>query len=102
VLDECARLGCEKRDFFAKKGDVFLWTADLVHGSNPRTRPEEETRMSVVTHYCPRTTWPFWFRFHRNKQKFASYAGRGEYTSLYYELPTPQSPGMARPQYSFD
>ena len=31
-----------------------------------------------------------------------SYAGRGEYTSLYYELPTPQSPGMARPQYSFD
>ena len=31
--------GCEKRDFLAKKGDVFLWAADLVHASNPRTRP---------------------------------------------------------------
>jgi ectoine hydroxylase-related dioxygenase (phytanoyl-CoA dioxygenase family) len=99
VLAECARLGCEKRDFLAKKGDVFIWSADLAHGSKPRTRPDEETRMSVVTHYCPQTTRPFWFRFHPTKRKLIPYGGRAEYASLYYELPVS---GMAKPRYSFD
>ena len=58
ILARCAAIGCVKRDFIAKKGDVFLWAADLLHGSNPRTRSEEETRMSCVTHYCPETTQP--------------------------------------------
>src|SRR5207344_1806798 len=43
ILEQCRERGCAKRDFIAKKGDVFLWAADLVHGSNPRTRPIEET-----------------------------------------------------------
>jgi Phytanoyl-CoA dioxygenase (PhyH) len=87
LLRECARLGCEKKDFIAKKGDAFIWAADLVHGSNPRTRPEGETRRSVVTHFCPTTTRPFWFRFHPGKRGLASHRGIAEYASQFYQLP---------------
>ncbi|HVU03073.1 MAG TPA: phytanoyl-CoA dioxygenase family protein [Polyangiaceae bacterium] len=94
LLSECARLHCEKHDFIAKKGDVFLWAADLVHASNPRTLPEEETRLSVVTHYCPKSTKPYWFRFHKENRKLQSFEGRAEYASVYYRLP---ASGMATP-----
>ena len=87
LLDQCAHAGFPKRDFIAKKGDVFVWAADLVHGSNPRTLPEHETRMSVVTHYCPRTTAPYWLRFHpRHAARVEDESGVA-YMSSYYELP---------------
>jgi phytanoyl-CoA hydroxylase len=92
LLSEIERLGCRKRDFIAEKGDVFVWAADLVHGSNPRTRPDAETRMSLVTHYCPRTTKPFWFRFHPRHRRLESFEGRVEYASQYYVLPTNGKP----------
>jgi phytanoyl-CoA hydroxylase len=98
ILRECARLGCEKKDFIAKKGDAFIWAADLAHGSNPRTLPAEETRRSVVTHYCPTTTVPFWFRFHPGKRGLASYGGVAQYASQYYELPARTE--LPRPVYS--
>jgi ectoine hydroxylase-related dioxygenase (phytanoyl-CoA dioxygenase family) len=98
LLGECQRLGCPKRDFIAKKGDVFVWAADLVHGSNPRTRPEHETRLSVVTHYCPRTTRPFWLRFHRKHAERVEHASGAAYMSSYYELPVLEN--IARPTFS--
>lgn len=88
--------GCAKRDFLARKGDVFLWAADLVHGSNPRTRPLAETRRSCVTHYCPTTSQPFWFRrleHHRGLQPH----GDARIASSYYRLP--KGPEMARPAF---
>jgi hypothetical protein len=88
LIGECERLGCPKRDFIAKKGDVFVWAADLVHGSNPRSLPEHETRMSVVTHYCPRSTSPFWFRMHPKNRRLESFEGKAEYASAIYVLPT--------------
>jgi phytanoyl-CoA hydroxylase len=91
----CERAGCAKKDFIAKKGDVFLWAADLVHGSNPRTRPEHETRRSLVTHYCPTTTTPFWLRFHPRHAARVEYERGTTYMSSYYELPT--GGGVARP-----
>jgi ectoine hydroxylase len=39
-----------KKDFYAKKGDVFLWHANLIHGGNPITDPSR-TRKSMVAHY---------------------------------------------------
>jgi phytanoyl-CoA hydroxylase len=100
LVRECERLGCVKRDFIAKKGDVFLWSADLVHGSNPRTRPDTETRMSVVTHYCPRTTAPFWFRFHPDCREPETFESRARYVSRYYRLPARGA--MARPTFAID
>lgn len=37
--------------FAARKGDVLIWHADLVHGGNPVS--SDITRKSIVTHYCP-------------------------------------------------
>jgi ectoine hydroxylase-related dioxygenase (phytanoyl-CoA dioxygenase family) len=45
-----------KVPFAAKKGDVFVWHADLVHGGNPVSRVV--TRKSIVTHYCPKHLTP--------------------------------------------
>jgi len=96
LVEQCERAACTKRDFIAKKGDVFVRAADLVHGSNPRTRPEHETRMSLVTHYCPTTTRPFWLRFHPRHATQVEYARGMTYMSSYYELPT--DGGVARPR----
>jgi phytanoyl-CoA hydroxylase len=95
ILQYCERMGCAKQDFFAKKGDVFVWAADLAHGSNPRTRPDEETRMSLVTHYAPESVQPYWFRFHREHRTAVSYGARAKYVSYHYLLP--KGPGMAQP-----
>ena len=94
---ELKKHGCPKRDFLAKKGDVFLWSADLVHGSNPRTRPEVETRRSCVTHYCPETTKPFWFRIYRGHRGLEPAGERAFVASSYYKVPKP--PGLARPAF---
>jgi ectoine hydroxylase-related dioxygenase (phytanoyl-CoA dioxygenase family) len=40
----------EKKTFLAKKGDVFIWHANLLHGGNPMNQPEL-TRKSMVFHY---------------------------------------------------
>jgi phytanoyl-CoA hydroxylase len=48
--------GLKKLQFAAKRGDVLVWHADLVHGGNPVSR--EVTRKSIVTHYCPKHLAP--------------------------------------------
>jgi len=41
--------GFERRKFRPRKGDVFLWSADLAHCGSPRAEPGR-TRKSIVTH----------------------------------------------------
>ncbi len=45
-----ARSPLTRRVFTPKKGDVFLWSANLVHGGQP-VHDESLTRWSQVTHY---------------------------------------------------
>ena len=45
-----------KMPFAARKGDVLIWHADLVHGGNPVS--QAVTRKSIVTHYCPKHLAP--------------------------------------------
>lgn len=90
VRERSEELGCEKRSFIAKKGDVFLWAADLVHGSNPRTRPVEETRLSCVTHFVPETAKPLWFLFSPDRRGLEPYGDRAWLASSHYELPRTQ------------
>lgn len=53
----CEQAGLERQTFHAKKGDVFLWHAALVHGGSPATDPQA-TRKSLVVHYSSRTAYP--------------------------------------------
>ena len=91
--------GMKYERFMAKKGDVFVWAADLVHQSHPRTMAEDTPRLSCVTHYCPTTTVPFWNRFHPDKTGRMPYGDSGEFASLYYPLPKPE--GMIAPVWTF-
>ena len=85
----CQSRGLEYRRFLAKKGDVFFWAADLVHRSHPRALPEGTSRLSCVTHYCPATVHPFWFRFHPDNRGIEpdSSGSPGAFASSFYKLP---------------
>lgn len=86
----CREAGMTYHRFPARKGDVFFWTADLVHCSHPRTLPPETSRLSCVTHYHPATTEPFWFRYHPDRQAVRRMGDRGSYVSLHYDLAQPE------------
>jgi phytanoyl-CoA hydroxylase len=47
---ECAQRGLQPATFAARKGDVFIWSAYLLHGGSPIADPAK-TRKSVVFHY---------------------------------------------------
>ncbi len=97
-LDEaCKKAGMEYDRFLAKKGDVFLWTADLVHRSHPRRLPEGTSRLSCVTHYYPATTQPFWFRFLEDRRALRSYNDVAGYVSYHYNLDQ-SGEGMIAPE----
>jgi len=40
----------QKKKFLAKKGDVLIWSSNIIHGGSPVTK-EGSTRWSQVTHY---------------------------------------------------
>jgi hypothetical protein len=44
--------GLKTETFMAKKGDVLIWHADLMHGGVPIQDPRQ-TRKSLVAHFMP-------------------------------------------------
>lgn len=51
VLEEMiVKNNFKKQEFYAKKGDVFIWHANLVHGGSPILK-NNSTRKSMVIHY---------------------------------------------------
>jgi phytanoyl-CoA hydroxylase len=87
---------CEARQlgygrFLARKGDVFFWTADLVHRSHPRVLPPETPRMSCVTNYCPATSVPHYFT-DPEFRGIEPYWDVGGFASSYYKLPNLSQP----------
>ena len=50
IAGRVAELGLEKKVFLARKGDVFIWHANLMHGGEPHRDPAQ-TRKSMVFHY---------------------------------------------------
>jgi phytanoyl-CoA hydroxylase len=57
ILDEGRRRGYPIESFFAKRGDILVWHADLAHGGAAITRPET-SRRSLVGHFCPVSAVP--------------------------------------------
>ena len=53
----CEEAGYEKLTFHAKKGDVFLWHAALVHAGSP-VNDSALSRKSLVVHYSSHTGYP--------------------------------------------
>ncbi len=77
--ERAAERGIPKMQFAARKGDVLVWHADLVHGGNPVSR--DITRKSIVTHYCPKHLSPL-FAEHLRVRLWDH--GGHRYTSAYY------------------
>jgi hypothetical protein len=77
--ERAVQRGIPKLPFAAKKGDVLVWHADLVHGGNPVSRAT--TRKSIVTHYCPKHLSPLFAEHLRTRQW--DHAGH-RYTSGHY------------------
>jgi len=50
IAEVVAATGIQPVDFLAKKGDVLIWHANLIHGGKPIAR-EGLTRKSLVAHY---------------------------------------------------
>ena len=50
IDDEIRENRLEKKDFYAKKGDLFIWHANLLHGGEP-ILDKTRTRKSMVMHY---------------------------------------------------
>jgi ectoine hydroxylase-related dioxygenase (phytanoyl-CoA dioxygenase family)/multidrug efflux pump subunit AcrA (membrane-fusion protein) len=65
--------GLTLQRFEAKKGDVLIWSAALMHGGSPVTDPNL-TRKSLVTHYCPADLQPM-FAYKGGRSKRKSVAG---------------------------
>ena len=82
---EATRRGLVQSTFLPKKGDVLLWHADLPHGGSVVTAPGR-TRRSLVTHYCPMSLTPYYFRFiAESRRKKVSAVGDNGMCSMYYD-----------------
>ena len=61
--------GLSMQRFIAKKGDILMWSAGLIHGGSP-LMDAILTRKSLVTHYCPADQQPmFAYKGGRPKRK---------------------------------
>jgi hypothetical protein len=84
LKERALEAGLTKERLAAKRGDVLVWHADLVHGGNP-VRPGI-TRKSVVTHYCPKYVAPLYSEL--KKTRIFHY-GNHCYTTAYYTKSEP-------------
>ncbi len=62
TLEMCAERGLETKRFMAKKGDVLIWHADLMHGG-AKIEDAERTRKSLVAHFMPLGVMPTFYDF---------------------------------------
>ena len=60
TLKHCDAAGLRTEYFMAKKGDVLIWHADLMHGGAPIGDPSL-TRKSLVSHYMPHGEKPTFY-----------------------------------------
>lgn len=84
LIRKSEEMGLQKKTFRPSKGDVLIWSADLVHGGSPIGDPSL-TRRSIVGHYCPVDRTPHYFAHRPNRTKVA-FEG-GYFSSYYYDPP---------------
>jgi hypothetical protein len=84
LIRKSEELGLEKKIFRPKKGDVLIWSADLVHGGSP-VGNQNLSRRSMVGHYCPVERTPHYFNYLPNQSAKVPYKD-GFFSSSYYQL----------------
>jgi hypothetical protein len=62
--EHCAERGLKTERFMARKGDVLIWHADLMHGGAV-IEDHERTRKSLVAHFMPLGVMPTFQDFSR-------------------------------------
>lgn len=62
TLRMCEERGLKTETFTAKKGDVLIWHADLMHGGAP-IQDRQRTRLSLVAHFMPLGVMPTFLDF---------------------------------------
>jgi phytanoyl-CoA hydroxylase len=72
------------RRFRARKGDVFIWSADLAHGGSP-IADRSRTRRSIVGHFTPVSSEPEFMQLHAHLRTRLPWNGF-QYASAVYEL----------------
>jgi phytanoyl-CoA hydroxylase len=85
--ENAQRLGMPLRRFQPRKGDVFIWSADLAHGGSP-IADKRLTRKSLVGHYCPIDAHPFYFEY-LPERRTTSQLQSGRFSSQYFDLAGP-------------
>jgi ectoine hydroxylase-related dioxygenase (phytanoyl-CoA dioxygenase family) len=82
--EESQRRGYPLQSFLPKKGDLLLWAADLAHGG-AEIKNAELTRRSLVTHFCPASLRPNYFKYRaKNDRVILAYENKGYMSTLYY------------------
>lgn len=83
LIRRSEEMGLEKRLFRPRKGDVLIWSADLVHGGSP-VGDKSLSRRSIVGHYCPVARTPHYFTYLSDRVKVPY--RRGYFSSAYFGL----------------
>jgi len=100
LVRKSEELGLQKKIFRPKRGDVLVWSADLVHGGSP-VGDRTLSRRSIVGHYCPASRTPHYFSYMPEQQTKMPFA-TGFFSSAYFDLgkvhPRMQSPQETRVQ----
>jgi ectoine hydroxylase-related dioxygenase (phytanoyl-CoA dioxygenase family) len=97
TLRLCEERGLKTETFMAKKGDVLIWHADLMHGGAP-IQDMTRTRKSLVAHFMPLGVMATFYDF--TKVKAMPYPGGGyrlDTRNLSAEDVVPESGKSSRP-----
>jgi phytanoyl-CoA hydroxylase len=86
IAKQAEGMGLKKECFLAKRGDILIWSADLAHGGSRISG--DQTRKSVVTHYCPSDVVPLYFET-KSGRKILPHRNVAFYTSGHYDVPAP-------------
>lgn len=84
IKEETRSRNLNVQTFQAKKGDIFIWHADLVHGGSPVADPTL-TRQSLVGHFCPASRQPHYFKYMPQCSTIRA-SGPLSYSTMHYEL----------------
>lgn len=74
TLRRCDKAGLKTEYFYARKGDVLIWSADLMHGGAP-IQNTALTRKSFVCHFMPYGVMPTFYDF--SAVNYVPYAAGG-------------------------
>lgn len=84
LVRKSEEMGLERKIFRPSRGDVLVWSADLVHGGSP-VGDRSLSRRSIVGHYCPASRTPHYFSYMPDRQSKMPFHS-GFFSSAYFDL----------------